>query len=442
MENNGKIRGPIGLISALSIGVGGMIGAGIFSILGVGAQIAGNAVFISFLMAGVTALFCAYSYAKLGAAFPSAGGPVEFLIRGFGGGIVSGGFNLLLWIGYIFALALYARAFASYAVTFVPNPIGWLLYVFMNGIIILFVLINIIGAKAVGRSEVLIVGIKLAILVIFSIVGLVFVNPSLLETADWPGSSSILFATGVLFLGYEGFGLITNTAEDMEEPKKLLPKALFLSVIIVIVVYVLVAFAVIGNLNIAEIIKAKDYALAAAAKPFLGNAGFTIMAVAALFSTASAINATLYGGANVSYVLAKDGQLPHRFNRKTWHGSKEGLLITAGLVLLCANTFELDGIAMLGSAAFLLIYGVVSVAHLKLHKQTGANKYIILVSVLLNTVIFILLVYYLFQTSIITMITLIAVIGACFLVEVVLQKVTRRRLVCGRAPAEDCNQTD
>jgi amino acid transporter len=433
MKTNTSGKGkPIGLVAAISIGIGGMIGAGIFSIFGVGAQIAGNAVYLSFIIAGVVALFCAYSYVKLGSKFPSAGGPVEFLVRGFGSGTISGGFNILLWVGYIFALALYARAFASYAVTFFPNlNTSVLLYIFMNVIIVVFVLVDIIGAKAVGRSEILIVGVKLAILVLFIIVGSIFIKPALLTASQWPSSSNILFAAGILFLGYEGFGLITNATEDMTEPKKMLPKAIYLSIIIVIAIYALIAFTVLGNLGVDKIIEAKDYALAAAAKPFLGNIGFGVMAIAALFSTASAINATLYGGANVSYVLAKNGQLPAQFNRRTWHGSREGILITAALVLIFANFFELGGIAMLGSAAFLIIYGSVNVAHLKLRKETGGNKYLILASILLVLLTFSLLIYYLSQNSMATLIILIIVVGLCFLAEVILQKIFDRKMVCG-----------
>jgi amino acid transporter len=426
-------RKPIGLIAAISIGVGGMIGAGIFSILGVGTQIAGNAVYLSFLLAGVVALFCGYSYVKLGSKFPSAGGPVEFLIRGFGSGKVSGGFNILLWIGYIFALALYARAFASYAVTFFPDSVtSLLLYIFINAIVLVFVLINVVGTKAVGRSEILIVGVKLAILVLFIILGSVFVKPELLTLSQWPSSTNIFFAAGILFLGYEGFGLITNAAADMKEPRKMLPKAIYLSIFLVIAVYALIAFAVVGNLATAQIIDAKDYALAAAAQPFLGNIGFTVMAVAALFSTASAINATLYGGANVSYVLAKKRQLPAQFNRRTWHDSQEGLFITAAMVLIFANFLQLDGIAMLGSAAFLIIYGSVNIAHLKLRKETGGNRYIILASIVLTFATLVLLIYYLSQNSLITLITLIAIVLLCFLTEALLQKILGRKMVCGK----------
>jgi amino acid transporter len=428
-------RKPIGLVAAISIGVGGMIGAGIFSILGVGTQIAGNAVYLSFIIAGAVALLCAYSYVKLSSTFPSAGGPVEFLVRGFGSGTLSGGLNILLWICYIFALALFARAFASYAVTFFPDSISRvLLYVFLNGIVVVFVLINVIGAKAVGRSEVLIVGVKVAILVMFIIVGSMFVKPELLALSQWPSSTNILFAAGILFLGYEGFGLITNTAADMKKPKKMLPKAIYLSIFLVIAVYALIAFAVVGNLGITQIIDAKDYALAAAAKPFLGNVGFTVMAVAALFSTASAINATLYGGANVSYVVAKNRQLPAQFNRRTWHNSREGLFITAALVLIFANFFQLGGIAMMGSAAFLIIYGSVNIAHLKLRKETGGNKYIILASTLLTVATLVLLIYYVARNSLTTLITLIIVLCLCFLVEIVLQRVFGRKMVCGKSP--------
>jgi amino acid transporter len=425
-------RRPIGLVAAISIGVGGMIGAGIFSILGVGVQIAGNAVYLSFLIAGAVALSCAYSYAKLGSTFPSAGGPVEFLVRGFGSGTASGGFNILLWVGYIFALALYARAFASYAVTFFPDSVSnILLYVFLNGIVFVFVLINVIGSRAVGRSEILIVAAKLAILVLFIIIGSIFVKPGLLAVSQWPNSTNILFAAGILFLGYEGFGLITNAAEDMKAPGKMLPKAIYLSIFLVIAVYALIAFTVVGNLATAQIVDAKDYALAAAAKPFMGNVGFSVMAVAALFSTASAINATLYGGANVSYVIAKNRQLPAQFNRRTWHNSREGLFITTALVLIFANFLQLGGIAMLGSAAFLIIYGSVNIAHLKLRKETGGNKYIILASILLTLSTLVLLIYYLSQNSLATLITLIAVVCLCFLTEIVLQRVLGHKMVYG-----------
>ena len=226
----------IGLWAAVSIGIGGMVGAGIFSILGTACQIGGNAVYISFVIAGIVALFSAYSYAKLGVRYPSAGGPVEFLVRGFGSGILSGGFNILLWIGYVLALALYSRAFASYALTFFHNSPSILLNVFATGIIIFFVILNFIGSKVVGRSELFIVTIKVGILVLFAAIGSFFIKPELLSLYKFPPVGSIFFAAAIVFLAYEGFGLITNAAEDMKNPTKTLPQALYLSVFIVIII--------------------------------------------------------------------------------------------------------------------------------------------------------------------------------------------------------------
>jgi amino acid transporter len=418
----------IGLWSAISIGVGGMVGAGIFSILGTACQIGGNAVYISFIIAGVVALFSTYSYAKLGAKYPSAGGPVEFLVQSFGNGIISGGFNILLWIGYIIALSLYARAFAAYAMTFFSNAPSFLLNILATLIILIFVGIDFVGAKAVGKSELFIVAIKVGILVLFMVAGLFFIKPALLDVSKFPPLTNIFFASAIVFLAYEGFGLITNAAEDMQDPKKTLPRALYLSVLIVIAIYVGVSLVVVGNLPLPEIVKAKDYALAEAAKPFLGLWGFKIIGIAALFSTASAINATLYGGANVSYMIAKDGELPKIFERKIWQKGTEGLFITAGLVILFANLFDLSSIAMLGSAAFLIIYAGVNIGHLKLHKQTNGKLILIWLAILGNIVSLSILIYYLYQHLTSTLIALVVLIVFSFFAEWIYSRITKREL--------------
>ena len=326
-SNPNPNAGQIGLISAVSIGIGGMVGAGIFSILGVVAQAAGNAMWIAFLIGGVVALLSTYSYAKLGAVFPSAGGAVHFLVKGFGDGVLAGGLNLFMWAGYIISLALYATAFGSYAATFfttAPSPL--LLKSLAVGSVLALTLLNAFGARIMGRGETLIVAVKLAILVLFAAVGLFFIQPGNLSPALWPETASVLFGAGVLFIGYEGFGLVTNAAGDMRNPRVMLPRALYTAVILVIVLYLLVAITVTGNLSNAQIAQAKDYALAEAAKPFLGEFGFRLIAIAALFSTASAINATLFGSANVCYMIARDGELPADLSRTEWKQASGGLI--------------------------------------------------------------------------------------------------------------------
>jgi amino acid transporter len=309
----------MGLYAVTSIGVGAMIGAGIFSIFGTAVKISGNAVYVSFIIAGVVALLNAYSYAKLAVRYQSAGGLVEFLLKRFGDGVLSGGLNLLLWVSYVFALSLYSKGFSSYAVTFLPPSSAHVWEkVFATAIILIFTAINFIGAKAVGKSELFIVSIKFGILLLFAAAGIVYMDTGNPSISSWPATKSILFGAGMVFLAYQGFELITNAAEDINNPEITLPRALYLSIALVIFIYVSVSLAVIGNLSIPEIENSKDYVLAAAAKPFLGDVGFKIMALAALISTSSAINAALYGGANISYTLAKEGRLPMFFERKVW----------------------------------------------------------------------------------------------------------------------------
>lgn len=419
----------LGLYAATSIGIGGMIGAGIFSIFGTAVKISGNAVYIPFIIAGVVALLNGYSYAKLGVRYQSAGGPVEFLLKGFGDGILSGGLNLLLWISYIFALALYSKGFSSYAVTFLP-PDSALVWekIFATAIILVFTVINFIGAKAVGKSELFIVSIKFGILVLFAAAGIAYMDIGNLSIFLWPDSKSILFGAGVVFLAYQGFGLITNAAEDITNPETTLPRAIYLSIILIIIIYVSVSLAVIGNLSTFEIEKSKDYALAAAAKPFLGVIGFKIMALAALISTSSAINASLYGGANISYLLAKEGHLPFFFERKIWKRGTEGLFITSGLVILLANFLPLDGIGMLASTSLLIIYIAVNVSHLRLLEETGAKRWIIQISLLSNLVFFGVLVYYEFMSSKLTMELLLITMFFCFSVELIYRKFSGRTI--------------
>lgn len=435
MAIDGRKRG-MGLISAISIGVGGMIGAGIFSILGVASQTAGTGVWLSFIVAGVVALFCTYSFARLGVTYPSAGGPVEFLVQGLGDNVVSGGLNLLLWIGYILGLALYARAFGGYASTFISTTAPpTIARAFGVGIILVFASINLVGARAVGRSEVVIVAVKVAILALFAGAGLFFASPSTFAPSTWPSIPTILVGAGVVFLAYEGFGLITNAAEDMVSPETTLPRALYLSVISVIVVYVAVSLAVIGNLPIPQIVAAKDYALAAAAKPFLGNFGFRLITVAALFSTSSAINATLYGGANVSYTIAREGELPPFFERTVWKNGTEGLFVTTLLVIVFALGFNLEGIAMMGSASFLVIYAAVNVAHLRLLHRTGARRSAVLASLVGNLAVFVILVAHLVRANPKALSTLGGILAACFLFEWAYRRLSGRAIRARHDPA-------
>lgn len=408
----------ISLIAAISIGIGGMIGAGIFSILGVVAVAAGSAMWISFLVGGIIALFSTYSYAKLGAKFPSAGGAVQFLMEGWGNNSISGGINIFMWIAYIISIALYAQGFSAYCLTFVTStPTALLTKAISIGIVFFFTVINMLGAGSVGKAEVFIVGIKVSILILFAVVGLFYIEPAHLSLAHDNHIENIFFGAGILFIGYEGFGLITNTAANMKNPAKQLPLALYLSVFIVIAIYIAVSITVIGNLTPQEIFHSGDYALAQAAKPFLGMFGFKLIAIAALFSTASAINATLFGAANVSYMIARDGELPQKFECTEWKNATGGLLITTAVTILFILFFNLSAIAMMGSGAFLLIYAAVNAGHLRILEKTQAKKSIVLISLILCLLLFIILEFYTYKHAPFSVYTMVILLVGCFAFE-------------------------
>jgi len=369
--------GTIGYWEAVAIGVGGMVGGGIFAVLGLATQLSHGGTPVAFAIAGVVALITTYSYTKLSVAFPSQGGTVAFLDRAFGSGLLTGSLNILLWLSYVVMLSLYAYAFGSYGAAFLPAALQPLWkHVLASAAILGITGLNMLSANAIGKAEGWVVGLKLTILLLFVGFGIHTVNSSRLALGTWSPPLHLVAGGMIIFLAYEGFELIANTAHDVKNPARTLPRAYYSAVLFVIVLYILVAIVTVGNLSLDQIVAAKDYALAEAAKPVMGQAGFTLIAIAALLSTASAINATLYGAARLSYVIAKDGELPAVLEKKVWNEPLEGLFITAASTLLVANFFDLSSISTMGSAGFLLIFGAVNGANTLLSEHTNSKRWI------------------------------------------------------------------
>jgi len=370
-------NGKIGYWEVTAIGIGGMVGGGIFAVLGLSIKLTGGAAPVAFLFAGVVALVTAYSYTRLSVTYPSQGGTVAFLDRAFGPGLLTGTTNILLWLSYIVMLSLYAYAFGSYGASLFPAEYHAVLkHILISASIIVITGLNLLSARFIGDAEDWIVLIKLVILVLFIVMGITGIDSARLTPSTWPGPLHVIAGGMLIFLAYEGFELIANSAQDVRAPAKTLPRAFYTAVGFVIVLYVLIAFVTIGTLPTREIIAAKDYALAEAAKPFLGQAGFQLIAIAAMLSTASAINATLYGTARLSYSIAKDGELPRELERKMWHEPIEGLFITAIATLLMANFVDLSSISTMGSVGFLLIFAAVNAANAKLAKSTQSRRWL------------------------------------------------------------------
>ncbi len=375
-------QGTMGFWSVVAIGIGGMVGGGIFAVLGLAVELARGGTPVAFLLAGVVALLTSYSYARLSVTFPSQGGTVEFVNQAFGVGLLTGSLNVLLWLSYVVMLSLYAFAFGSYGASLLPTglqPVGK--HVLITLVIAVLTLLNALGSRLVGEAEEWIVGLKVAILLLFVGVGLAGAKLSAAAPATWAPPLQLAAGGMIIFLAYEGFELIANSAEDVRRPQHTLPRAYAASVLFVIALYVLVSLVTVTSVPLDKIIAAEDYALAVAAKPFLGAAGFTLIAVAALLSTGSAINATLYGAARVSYVIAKDGELPAALEKNVWKRPIEGLLITAAAAVLMANLFDLSSISTMGSAGFLLVFAAVNAANVRLAGRTGSRRWLSAVGV-------------------------------------------------------------
>jgi amino acid transporter len=425
----------MGLLEAISIGVGTMIGASIFSIFGVGVDIAGPNLPIALVLSSLLALMVAYSYSKLSSKITSNAGPIEFMIKGIGDNLGTGTMSILILMSYIVSISLFLKGFAGYFLPFVGISTGFFSMAVTETVVIsVFIILNFLGTKAVGRAEFIIVGIKVLILGLLVVAGIWFTDTSrLIPETSGKYSTGTFFAASIFFLSYMGFGLITNASEEIKNPKKNVPRAIFISIFIATAVYVFVSVVVIGNLPLNNIIQAKENALAEAAKPSLGSIGFTILSLGALFSISSALNATLYGGANISYTLAKEGELPEVFERKLWFKSNEGLFITASLGLLLAIFINMGGIAAITSSVFIIIYLFVFISHYRLRKRVGGSRVFIIISFIVVLLTFFILMYQQITENLLIFFIIIALFVGSFIFEFIYRSFTHRELTSSRS---------
>ncbi len=431
-------KGKLGYWEVTAIGIGGMVGGGIFAVLGLSVELTHGGAPLAFLFAGIVAIITSYSYAKLSVTYPSQGGTVTFLDRAFGPGLLTGSMNILLWISYIVMLSLYSYAFGSYGSSLFPqaSQILWK-HVLITGSIIVITGLNLLNAKLIGEAEDWIVLIKLVILILFIAAGIWGVDTNRFEPSTWSTPVHLIAGGMIIFVAYEGFELIANTAQDVRDAKRILPRAYYTGVGFVIVLYFLVSLVTVGNLPLAEIIGAQDYALAEAARPFLGQTGFIMIAIAAMLSTASAINATIYGSARLSYVIAKDGELPAALERKCWNTSVGGLLITSGVTLFIANLIDLSSIATMGSAGFLLIFALVNTANVVLADKTNSKRWLSIIGAGFCLTALGTLLWQTAKSSPGKLWILFIMAGAALLIEFIFRLTTKRPLNLSRNQEKD-----
>lgn len=374
---------------AAFLGVGAMVGAGIFALLGEAGVVAGSAVWLSFLLGGGVATLLGYVVAKLGARYPSSGGIVTFLLKGFGNGRITGIVSWLLYFAALIVTAMVSVSFGNYATAlFFEDSTSDVWPVVMTVAVLLAVAaVQIVGASFIDRIQSLIVVVLLVVFGIFVVATLTQLEPSLLAPSTYPPVSDIISSIALTFFAFLGFAVISYTGGDLPQPARSLPRAMYLALAITTVLYVLVSIGVFGTLPVDEVVANGETALAEAALPVLGQAGFAMMAVAALLATSSSVNANVYGAVGSTQALAEAGSFPPVFAKPGKVGSTKGLTISVLAVLLLATLADLSAIASLGSVVALVIFLIVAIAGLRLRAETASQAWIIWTAIVATTVV-------------------------------------------------------
>ena len=360
-----------------------MVGAGIFALLGEAAALAGSAVWLSFLVAGIIALLTGYSFVQMGTRYPSRGGVVEYLVQAYGPGVFSGACSILFYIAQLIGMSMIALAFGKYSGNLLglASDVGLWERIFGSGLVITLCALQLFGSKSIRHIQRFIVIGNLLLLtgVAIGLSGLA--DGARLALGTWPSGAPVLGSLALTFFAYTGFAVIANSAEDMEDPTRDLPRAMYATIGIVIVLYVVLALVATAAVSHEKLVSSGPLLLVEAARTAFGQVGFTLLLVSAIVATVTCVNGGLYGTTMITYSLAEKGQLPSRFGREI-RASTRGLTISAASALIMLNMLDLATVASLGSATSLMVYFLVNLGAFRIVKGTGVQRTLMLLSVL------------------------------------------------------------
>ncbi|TVZ28745.1 amino acid transporter [Gillisia sp. Hel_I_86] len=360
MKDSKGTNNKLSLIGSISLGTGVMIGAGIFVLMGQIAELVGDLFPIAFIAGAVVVGFSSYSYVKFSNAFPSSGGVVKFLNKSYGPGTTTGVFSLLMYVSMVVSESLVAGTFGAYTLRLFPESFAG--YASILGILLLMTayIVNILGNKVIGATATFTAIIKVAGIALLAIAGLVASgfaditgNYIPQNTETLPQGLGFVAALALAILAYKGFTTITNQGGDIKNPHKNLGKSIIFSILICTFIYVALALAVAGGLSIPEIIEAKDYALAAAAKPVFGEWGSWITIAIAIIATFSGVIASVFSASRLLAMLSNMKQVPSL--KKMGNFKNPALIFTVALAILLTVLFDLTRIASLGAIFYLIM---------------------------------------------------------------------------------------
>lgn len=393
-----KQKTDMSFINVLAIGIGSIVGAGIFALLGQVILISGNLTYASFLIAGAAAMFSGYSYAKLSAKYPVSGGLTDFFHIAFKNRWLSGGLTILYMLTSAISISMMAKSFGIYAARLFPHSTHPLLIINTAAVLLIvsMAFLNMLGAQDSSRTETLLVALKLIILLVLAGTAFfVFHEPA--QSLPQPSAKSFWGGIGVTFFAFAGYGVITNAAGDVKNPQRTIPLAIYATLLIVAALYCSLAFVVLNFVELHELLAHPNTAVATAAHKLLGPVGFGLIYLTIFIAYATGVNATYFSIFRISHALSDDKELPAFYREKFWRFGTKGNLLTTALIVAATLLFDFSAIVNLSSGAFLVCYLAVFIASWLLRHEIKASKLIIGIGFLLMLFIFSAFLYNIFN---------------------------------------------
>jgi amino acid transporter len=385
-------KDSLSLVGAVALGTGVMIGAGIFALTGQMAQMTGSLFPLAFLSAAVVVTFSAYSYVKLSNAYPSAGGIAMYLKKAYGSTVTTAFHSLLMYFSMVIAQSFLARTFGSYTLQLFDIADTSLLVPTLGaGLLLVAFLINLSANKMIEGVASVLGFIKIGGIVLFGIVGVMVAETVEVNFSTVSPDASItgfIGATALGILAFKGFTTITNSGSELKDPHRNVGRAIMISIALCVLIYTLVGFSVASNLSLQEIIETRNYSLAAAARPAMGEYAVWFTVVLAMLATAGGVIASIFAVSRMLAMLTDMKLVPHSHFGMPGSVQKHTLVYTVILGLLLTLFFDLTRIAAMGIIFYLIMDIAVHWGVLRyLRHEIGARLSILIAAMLLDLVV-------------------------------------------------------
>ncbi|MEO8176072.1 MAG: APC family permease [Sphingomicrobium sp.] len=387
MEEPVYEKNSLTLAGSVAMGTGVMIGAGIFALTGQVAELAGSWFPIAFFVAAIVSGFSAYSYIKVCNKYPSAGGIAMVLERAYGKGTVTAAAALLMALSMIINESLVARTFANYTLQLFGTEGGIAVPLLAVGLVVFAFLVNIAGNKVIGALSKFTAAIKIGGILLFAATALWATGFDLTAAgaARTTHLDNFVAGTALAILAYKGFTTITNSGAEVVHPERNVGRAIMISLVICLLVYMAVCVAVSSALTIPEIVGARDYSLAEASRPALGDYGVWFTVGIAIIATTSGILASMFAVSRMLTMLTEMKLIPHSHLGMPGDIHQHLLVYTAVCAALLAALFDLGRIAALGAIFYLLMDIIVHWGVLRhLRRDVGARVPVLITAIVLD----------------------------------------------------------